>query len=219
MRDRLPCAATQRDDVLDREQHDQRARTRSERRVVPALGDAERRDLVADARRRRGPSRRTAISAPKTPTSTWMTISSRRRDLVGHQDQQRLHADVAGVAHADRGADHRDVEDQHQRQALGPGRRVVQDVAAEHLPGHAGRRSSHRPATADDHREHFASDGAEAGEHRDAARNRRGIAAWRARGRGTRRRRRRRRRRAVAFTGDQFVAWTLLRPCPSASDR
>ena len=46
-----------------------------------------------------------AMSAPKMPTSTWITISSFSRSRVGHQDQQRLHADVAGVAHADRGAD------------------------------------------------------------------------------------------------------------------
>ena len=60
-------------------------------------------------------------------------LDLRRAARSGSSDQQRLHADVAGIAHADRGADQRDVEDQHQRQALGPGRRVVQHVAAEHL--------------------------------------------------------------------------------------
>ena len=68
----VPCrlhlgAVHDRDDVLHREQNDQRAR-KNERHVVPALRDTERRDLVVEHELQEPPSTAT-ISAPKIATS------------------------------------------------------------------------------------------------------------------------------------------------------
>jgi hypothetical protein len=82
---------------------------------------------------------------PNTRISAWIRYSIFRRSLVGRQHQEGFEADVAGVAHADGHAQHGHVQHQQQRQALGPGRRAVEDVAAEHLVTHA-RSAAHMPA-------------------------------------------------------------------------
>src|SRR4051812_21240595 len=66
-------------------------------------------------------------------------------DLLRHEDEDRVHADVARVAHAHRRADERHVEDEDERHVLGPRRARVEHVAPEHLPGDDGH-DRHEPA-------------------------------------------------------------------------
>jgi len=71
---------------------------------------------------------------------------------------------AVGVAHAHGGAQHGDVEHQHHGKGLGPGRRVVEYVAAEHLQrdrGNDGDKAGHR-----DNHAGLGQGGAKAGEHR-----------------------------------------------------
>src|SRR5687767_14713103 len=147
--------------MLDREQRDQEP-GHEERRIVPALGDAERRDLVRNDPGGESPAV-VQHHRPERADEDEDHHFDATACLVGDQHQQRLHADVTRVAHADGSADQRDVEDDDQRQALGPRRRVVQHVAAEHLPGDE---ADDCPQAADGREHREASErGVEAGEH------------------------------------------------------
>ena len=57
-------------------------------------------------------------------------LPPRRQDV-----EQHVEAHVVVLAHADGGAEKDEPAHQHDRAGLGPARRVVEHVAAEHLPG------------------------------------------------------------------------------------
>ena len=100
-------------------------------------GNAEGRDLVVHHRHR---EERAVVGHQRAEDADQHVDDDLelQAQALGHQHEQRLHADMAGVAHADRRAEHRHPDHEHQRERLRPGGRVVHDVAAEHLEGHAG---------------------------------------------------------------------------------
>src|SRR5258708_1201737 len=134
--------------MLDREEDDEGPRDH-ERTVAPRLRDPEVGKLV---RRHRGAEDPAVVGhggAEHRDQDVDRHFEPPARPL-GHQYQERLHADVPGVAHAHRPAHERHVEDQDQRQVLGQRRAGVHHVAPEHLERHDGE-DHHQPAHGEVH--------------------------------------------------------------------
>jgi len=147
--------------VFDREQHDQYTGN-DHRHIVDAIGNRQHGFFLAPL----GVGPQPAALHHEHPKHRHQRMDQQLHTTLpffGQQHDQRFQTDVASVAHPHRQAKGGDKQHQQQGQVLGPGRRVVEDVAANDLPLHAkdhGDQTHHRQ-----HQAEFGDRCTKSGEH------------------------------------------------------